>query len=354
MAPRITIAIPTYRRTALLLRAVESALAAKPSGADLSIIVVDNCSPESPVRPVGERFGDAVRVLVNERNLGMPGNWSRCRQHAQATGADYWMLLEDDNLLEPGFLEAGVEALESDPDADVFFSACTYFDDEGRTTPWGMWSVDGGPLRTGHLPHRELAAWVFTCAMRASAVLVRNTPALHGLPVFDEDHFANHDVSGLGGLAIAARGVRYDERPLMRYYVNPISMTSTVSKDPRVLFAELLRALRSNARALAITGRLDDAAWRGVARHAPLDRLMVAVLATEPGGAPELRMPHRALIEGLVPRAGELKGLKRWGSRLLGPLFWRAVAWASRGRLAPRRSPGTAGDYAGANPAGAR
>ena len=46
-------------------------------------------------------------------------------------------------------------------------------------------------------------------------------------------------------------------------------------------------------------------------------------------------------------RSGELRGLKRWGSRLLGPAFWRAVARASRGRLAPRRAHGTAGDYAG-------
>lgn len=349
--PLIAVAIPAYRRPQLLLRALESVFRAQPPGVPLAVAVFDNHSPESPAAEVAERFGGRVQVLVNERNLGMHGNWARCRDWGQASGASYWMLLEDDNQLEPGFFAAALAALEREPGADVFFSACTYFDDGGVESPWRMWSVDGGPLRTGRLPDRELLAWVFTCAMRVSSVLVRLAPHLEGLPVFEEDHYANHDVSGYGGLSIAARGLWYDERPLMRYYVNPTSMTSAVALAPGLLFGELLRALRANALALAASGRVPPEAWHSAALHAPVDRLQVAVVATRPMGAEVLSGPHRALTTALVSRAAELALHKRALTSLLGRGFWAAAArtlWWRHGNR--RRDPGR--DPLSALPAG--
>jgi glycosyltransferase involved in cell wall biosynthesis len=320
---RIAVVIPTYRRPELLLRAIDSVYAASAPGLDISVTVVDNCSPESPVEAVRQRFGARVTVVVNEANLGMPGNWTRCRELAQASGAKYWIMLEDDNLLEPDYFSTAVAALEGDQESDIFFSACTYFDDHGSETPWQMWSVQGGMLRPGRQADCELLGWIFSCAMRLSAVMVRNTEALRGLPTYAKEHYANDDVSGLGMLSIAARGIQYSDRPLMRYRVHPQTVTAMVARDRNLLFAELLRAVRENAVRLARSKRLHLQQWAEGARHAPVDRLMVAVLATSPGGERALVQPHRALTDVLVARSLELRGPKRHASRLLGRSFWR-------------------------------
>jgi glycosyltransferase involved in cell wall biosynthesis len=116
-APRLTIAIPTFRRRALLLEAIRSAAAQRDAGA-FEILVVDN-DPASDtwawlVEAAPELAAAPIRYLVNDENLGMFGNWNRCI--AQARGA--WLsILNDDDLLDPDFVR-GMFALLDRGEAD--------------------------------------------------------------------------------------------------------------------------------------------------------------------------------------------------------------------------------------------
>jgi glycosyltransferase len=99
--PRVSVAIPTYRRPDLLLDAVRSALAQtyhKP----FEVVVVDNGGfPET---------ADALRTIqdprlsyyINSSNLGMIGNWNQC---VKLSRAPYVSILHDDDELAPGFLD---------------------------------------------------------------------------------------------------------------------------------------------------------------------------------------------------------------------------------------------------------
>lgn len=347
MISSVSVVVPTYNRPVLVQRAVESALAAATvSRLRVDVTVVDNASPESPFAALEARFGSRVRVVLNERNLGVTGNWNRCREIAQDSECDAWLLLEDDNCLTLNFFEDVVRAFQETPDAKVVFTACTQFDDGGAETVWSMWSVSGGTLRAGRTAERELLSWAFTCAMKISSVVVRRTPALRGLPAFTEDYYSCQDVSGLCELAMAAGSVAYVAAPLMRYYLNPQSISASARRNADLQFSELLRALRHNTHRLLASGRfsLDD--WATAAANAPLDRLIAATLSLYGKLPPDVQQVRETFVRALIARNRELRGSRRLAGALLGKWVW-AIAMVRAQRIALlRRGDVRTADYA--------
>lgn len=101
--PRVTIAIPTYRRADLLKEAVDSAL--NQIGYEkYDVMVVDN-NPE--------RNDETEKLLLtyqnprlsyykNGENLGMAGNWNRLYEIAKG---EWVVMLHDDDLLDKNYLD---------------------------------------------------------------------------------------------------------------------------------------------------------------------------------------------------------------------------------------------------------
>lgn len=108
--PLVSVMIPTYRRPKLLREAIASALAQDTSLA-FEVVVVDNES--DPV--MAEEVDNVVRsfeasnlyLYRNEINIGMFGNWNRCIELAKS---EWISILNDDDLLKPGFLQAVLQA----------------------------------------------------------------------------------------------------------------------------------------------------------------------------------------------------------------------------------------------------
>ena len=102
--PLLTIAIPTFRRGALLVEAVASAIAQDFNGA-IEVIVVDN-DPQSRgyeqlLAQLPQLRRANFRYYVNAENIGMFGNWNRCVE----LGRGSWhALLNDDDLLDASFV----------------------------------------------------------------------------------------------------------------------------------------------------------------------------------------------------------------------------------------------------------
>ena len=110
--PKITILIPTYKRPQTLRDSIASALNQKMNaGMPEYEIVIMNDSPDedgSTAELVRSFHSDRIYFFVNERNIGMFGNWNRGVELARG---EYVVMLHDDDVLSPYYLEALTTAI---------------------------------------------------------------------------------------------------------------------------------------------------------------------------------------------------------------------------------------------------
>jgi len=80
-----------------------------------AVVVVDNGSEGDDVRVLKEKFGDYVHIVENERNYGFAeGNNIGIRYSLNAFKPAYLLLLNNDMVVAPDFLEELVRVAESD------------------------------------------------------------------------------------------------------------------------------------------------------------------------------------------------------------------------------------------------
>jgi len=105
--PKVSICIPSYNGARFIAQAIESGLAQ--TMADLEVVVVDDGSTDNTVEIANEYSASdsRVRVYRNAENLGLPGNWDRCR--ALASG-EWVMFLFQDDLFRPDCAEQMLSA----------------------------------------------------------------------------------------------------------------------------------------------------------------------------------------------------------------------------------------------------
>lgn len=139
--------IPAYDRPEYLRQAVESVLGQ--SMGDLELLVIDDASPR-PLRPVVEAFGDPrVDFRRNEQSRGVSGT---TRAGAIRARGKYLVILNDDDLWGPSFLQRMVPHLEADEDLVVAFCNFHIVDEDGEVDP------DATLAARGHFGRDVLAA----------------------------------------------------------------------------------------------------------------------------------------------------------------------------------------------------
>ena len=116
--PLVSICIPTYNRASMVHEAIRSAI--DQSYENLEILVVDNASSDN-IREVVESFQDSrLSLIVNEKNLGLFGNFNRCIELARGK---YINILHSDDAIDSRFTQTCVEFLESHPSVVMTFTA---------------------------------------------------------------------------------------------------------------------------------------------------------------------------------------------------------------------------------------
>ena len=81
---------------------------------NFEVMVVDNGSVGDDVSLLKQRFGDSIRLVVNDKNSGFAGGCNIGIKDALARGADYVVLLNNDTVVAPDFLEGLVKVAQSD------------------------------------------------------------------------------------------------------------------------------------------------------------------------------------------------------------------------------------------------
>jgi len=127
--PKVTVAIPTLNRVGYLRLALESTL--RQTYSNLEIVISNNCSTDETAEYLRSLNDPRLIILTQTVFLSMVENWNACL--ASATG-EYFILLSDDDLLEPTAIEKLVAAYqlasEVDPPGFIYCGA-KVIDSEG-------------------------------------------------------------------------------------------------------------------------------------------------------------------------------------------------------------------------------
>ena len=112
--PAVTIAIPTYNRAAWIEGAVLASLAQ--TYPDFEVLVSDNASTDDTLTVLAQFKDPRFRVVRQERNLGLVGNWNACVAEARGT---YLALVPDDDRIAPEFLERCMALIKREPNLPI-------------------------------------------------------------------------------------------------------------------------------------------------------------------------------------------------------------------------------------------
>ena len=216
---KVSVGLPTYNRSEYLVRAIESVL--NQTYPNLELIVSDNKSPDDTVEKV-LAFSDARIVFLQQtQNLGMTGNFNACLE--AATG-DLFLMLSDDDLLEPQCLERLSEPFRSsDPPPEQIGAVWCPVKILNSSTQEKYQTASGPPIEPGWALVEGLCRG--TRGPRFCSMMVRRQDAVaaggyrleHG-PICDFGNWSEIAVSYPVAICIA--------EPLSGYTVHQASTTS--------------------------------------------------------------------------------------------------------------------------------
>mgnify|MGYP001556813085 CR=1 FL=1 len=189
-APIASIVIPVFNQTDLTLRCLD-AIARTAGGTALETIVVDDASTESGIAQL-QRVRN-LRLLRHETNCGFVRS---CNNGAQLARGRYLVLLNNDTIVQPGWLEALIETFTLRPAAGLVGAKLLYPDHTLQEAGGICWR-DGSAWNYGRNQDPRLPAFNFLretdyCSAACIAVPTDLWRELHGLdeaftPAYYED-----------------------------------------------------------------------------------------------------------------------------------------------------------------------
>ena len=126
---RLTTIIPTFRRPAMLKRAIQSVLAQ--SLGDFEIHVSDDASGDETAELVRTMSAtdDRIRYFCHPERVGMMANFASGTQRVRTP---FFNILSDDDVVLPGFYETAITALDANPQARFFIGSVIISDPDGN------------------------------------------------------------------------------------------------------------------------------------------------------------------------------------------------------------------------------
>ncbi len=127
--PRFSVTIPIHNGTDFLGFTLRSVLAQDPGPDNMQIIVVDDCSTDSPLDLIRDTAGDRIEYVRSEEALGPARAFNRCVTSARG---ELIHLLHADDLVVSGFYETVDHVYHSQPDLGLFVCRSYEIDPKGR------------------------------------------------------------------------------------------------------------------------------------------------------------------------------------------------------------------------------
>ncbi len=146
----VLVHLNSYGHTSLCLKSLRSM-----TYENALVIVVDNGSVDGTGKILQEEFPE-VTHLRSEENLGFTGGNNIGIDYAMTHGCDHVVLLNNDTIVTPGFLEPLVERLESDPKIAAVSGKIYYYPPAMKGKENILWFA--GVYRKWHTGYHHVAS----------------------------------------------------------------------------------------------------------------------------------------------------------------------------------------------------
>ena len=217
--PKITVLMPVYNGERFLEEAVESVL--QQTYSDFELLVINDGSTDRSVEIIS-RFQDArIRLLHNERNIGLVATLNRGIGLARG---EFIARMDADDICHPERFEAQLQWFGQHPDAVLLATGVVMIDEDGNHA--GEWkddllNVEPAAIRR-FLPRANCIAH--------PTIMIRTSVARKYLYSRNQDGAEDYDL----WLRLAADNLPLHKlpRPLLRYRMNPASVTASYRNLP--------------------------------------------------------------------------------------------------------------------------
>lgn len=192
----IGVVICNFNKKDFVLECIQSVLESKVHNFD--IYMVDNASTDGSVEAVSSAYGEQVTILRNRENLGGSGGFNTGLRVVRDKGYQYFMLLDDDALVDENAMQVLYEYMEKNPDVGMagcrvyhrqmpeYIQQCGLMIDFERCTARTLYADQ---LEDGSLPDVISCDTVATCAVMVRGDIIRNTD----VGIMPEDNFIYWD-----------------------------------------------------------------------------------------------------------------------------------------------------------------
>ena len=184
-SPKVSVVLVNWNNFSDCAECLESLR--KCSYPNFEVTVVDNGSDGDDARLLRERFGDGIRLIENERNWGFAKGCNIGIKDALDRSADYVVLLNNDTVVTPDFLDELVNVARSDAEIGIaggkiycyefpeliWFAGGTIDYRTGRTPIRGS-----GEVERGQFEEMADVDWICSCFMFVRRDVLENVGLL--------------------------------------------------------------------------------------------------------------------------------------------------------------------------------
>lgn len=193
--PKVCIIVLNWNRKNDTVECIESLTGL--SYPSYEIVLVDNGSTDGTVDYVAEHYPGVI-VVNNEKNLGYAGGNNRGLREAANRNADYFLILNNDTVVDRNFLNEPVALAEKDSSVGLVQSKLLYYDDGTINTTGNIcdhfgWAALRGRLESDLRQYDGLTDAGFFYASGACLLVRRKLYEDLGGELFDERLFAYHE-----------------------------------------------------------------------------------------------------------------------------------------------------------------
>ncbi|MCJ7786400.1 MAG: glycosyltransferase family 2 protein, partial [Desulfobacterales bacterium] len=193
--PLLSVIIPSWNGRRFLEECIDSLK--EQTFQHFEILLVDNGSTDGSADFAEAQYGEFIRVLRNEENLGFAGGNNVGIRRAKG---EYIVLLNNDTSADPHWLEELVKATQCDPSVGMWASkVCVYprrdrIEGVGELIYWDGLCRARGQYEHDHGQYSVMEEILFPPGCGA----MYRKSLFDGIGLFDEDFFAYADDSEIG------------------------------------------------------------------------------------------------------------------------------------------------------------